>query len=185
MLPHNIENQDLLALFLESKLPFEVWAYARPTNNEGNIGSSLDLVLRTKNQKPIPSEFFTKLCDKLKESDFSLKVELRDWANLSKEIQNEIESSYVLFYDNLGIEPKIERLEEPLINPYGNTNAIQFFNSFEESENFFRLKMAKMSPEERLIKLKKIRAISGRLAPTKQNSVSNKLTIKIEMGDSK
>jgi hypothetical protein len=176
-----IDKLFLIGIFAETTLPIEVWA-----GNSENGTADLDLVVRNKNQKKLNEEIITKLYQKIKETKFTNLVHIKDWSVLPQTTQQNVLSEYEMFYDSSDkvIEP--ESFQEPFENSYQDTKTtIQFFNFFEESENYSRLKMAKMSPEERLIQLKKIRTISGKLAPAKHSSGSNLLTIKIEMGDSK
>jgi hypothetical protein len=171
----------LLNFFKENSLPIEVFTH----ENENN-SNDLVLVIRDKNHKPLPTELLTKLSDEIKENNFPNLVSIKDWSLLPQTTQQNVLSEYEMLYDSSDKVTESESFQEPYENSYQDAKTtIQFFNSFEESENYSRLKMAKMSPEERLIQLKKIRTISGKLAPAKHISGSNLLTITIEMGESK
>jgi hypothetical protein len=175
------DKQNLINLLKEIILPIEVLAYESKASS--NV---LVLFIRDKNIRPLPSELLTKLGDKIKESNFPILVSIKDWSTLPQNMQQYVLSEYEMFYDSSDKVIESESFQEPFENSFDDTkNIIHFFNSFEESENYSRLKMAKMSPEERLTQLKKLRTMSVRLAPTKHSSGSNLLTIKIEMGVSK
>lgn len=174
-------KENLINILKEISLPIEVLAHE--SEDSSNV---LVLVIRDKNHRPLPSELLPKLSDKIKESNFPFLVSIKDWSVLHQTTQQNELSKYEMLYDSSDKVTESESFQEPYENSYQDAKTnIQFFNSFEESENYSRLKMAKMSPEERLIQLKKIRTISGKLAPAKHISGSNLLTIKIEMGDSK
>jgi len=182
---HLNEIEIIKDLFYEIQLPIEVFANNVHVNQNSRNGKELELVIRSKNLNPLPAEMLTKLCDKVRNSNISIKVEIKDWLKIPINIQNKIVKEYVLLFESPMNFDNPKNIEEPLVNIYNNTNTIRFFNSFEESEDYLRLKMAKMTPEERLIQLKKIRAISGRLAPANHSSELNLLTIKIEIGVTK
>lgn len=181
MLIRLIDKENFINFFKEISLPIEVLAHKSEVD-----GNALVMFIRNKNHKPIPPELLTNLCNKINESNLPILVSIRDWIELPQTIQQNKLGKYETIYDSSFNLAKTEIFEEPFENSYRSQNTtIQFFNSFEESEDYLRLKMAKMSPEERLIQLKKIRAISGRLTPNKQTSELNLLTIKIEIGVTK
>ena len=72
--------------------------------------------------------------------------------------------------------------EELNLAEYAHKKTLIFFNSFEESDQYFRQKMAQMSPEERLLQLKVIRANSKRFLQKSTHTKPFGLTLRVELG---
>ncbi len=91
------EHRQQLETLLRQCLPnVEVWAYGSRINGRSHEGSDLDLVLRSPNLSPIAQGERAVLDDALQDSTIPFLVEARDWADLPKSFQREIEGDYVL-----------------------------------------------------------------------------------------
>lgn len=100
MLIRDKDRQELLRIFSEISIPVEVWAYGSRVNGTAHTGSDLDLVIRSSNLAPIPADVYIDLCEKIKESNIPILVELRDWARLPESFRVNIERQYEPFFDN-------------------------------------------------------------------------------------
>lgn len=101
MLLRNKDKQRLLQIFSSVKTPLEVWAYGSRVSGTAHEGSDLDLVIRTQNLKPLDTEVFTSLVEKIKESNIPILVELRDWAMLPESFHRNIEQQHEVLFSNL------------------------------------------------------------------------------------
>ncbi len=100
MLIREKDKQALLQIFATVNIPIEVWAYGSRVNGTAHEGSDLDLVIRSQNLAPLPVDIYGDLCDKIKESNIPILVELRDWAHLPDSFHENIEKQYELLFDN-------------------------------------------------------------------------------------
>jgi predicted nucleotidyltransferase len=57
-------------------------AYSSRVNGTAHEGSDLDLVIRNLQLATLPASIFGELCEKIKDSNIPVLVELRDWAML-------------------------------------------------------------------------------------------------------
>ncbi len=103
MLIREKDKQTLLHIFSAISFPIEVWAYGSRVNGTAHEGSDLDLVIRGPNLAPIPINAFGELCEKIKESNIPILVELRDWASLPDSFHVNIEKQYEALFDNRNI----------------------------------------------------------------------------------
>ena len=99
MLIRDKDKQTLQRIFSEVSIPIEVWAYGSRVNGTAHEGSDLDLVVRSRNLAPIPTDVYCELCEKIKESNIPILVELRDWAHLPESFHANIEMQYEPFFD--------------------------------------------------------------------------------------
>ena len=74
----------------------EVWAYGSRVNGRSHDGSDLDLALRAKGLREIPSGQLGNFQDALRNSQLPFLVEARDWALLPGRFHREIERNYVV-----------------------------------------------------------------------------------------
>jgi predicted nucleotidyltransferase len=100
MLLREKDKQTLLQIFSSATLPIEVWAYGSRVNGNAHQGSDLDLVVRSKNFKPLPADLFVELSEKIKDSNIPILVELRDWAMLAESFHKNILGHYEVLYKN-------------------------------------------------------------------------------------
>jgi predicted nucleotidyltransferase len=105
MLLREKDKQMLLQIFRSVDRPFEVWAYGSRVNGGAHEGSDLDLVMRSANLTPIPMDTFATLCEKIRDSNIPILVELRDWAMLPKTFHANIKQRYEVLFDNQTIIP--------------------------------------------------------------------------------
>jgi len=61
----------------------------------------LDLVLRSQTFIPFPADLYLDLCEKIRDSNIPILVELRDWALLPKSFQENIEQQYEILFSNI------------------------------------------------------------------------------------
>ncbi len=104
MLLRQKDKQNLLKFFSELNIPVEVWAYGSRVNETAHEGSDLDLVIRnlsrTHGISPLPSDIYMTLCEKIKDSNIPVLVELRDWAMLPESFHHTIEQHHEVLFDN-------------------------------------------------------------------------------------
>jgi predicted nucleotidyltransferase len=101
MLLREKDKQTLLEIFSALDFPAEVWAYGSRVNGTAHTGSDLDLVIRSSNLKPIPSNVYSDLVAKIKDSNIPILVELRDWATLPESFHRNIIEQYEVLFSNM------------------------------------------------------------------------------------
>jgi len=102
MLLREKDRQTLLDIFSNIKTPVEIWAYGSRVNGTAHDGSDLDLVMRGSGLMPIPLDVIEEVCEKIKDSNIPILVELRDWARLPTSFHTNIEQQYEVMFDNRG-----------------------------------------------------------------------------------
>lgn len=100
MLIREKDKQTLLRIFSAVNIPIEVWVYGSRVKGTAHSGSDLDLVIRSRNLAPVPANVFGELCEKIRESNIPILVELRDWAHLPDSFHVNIEKQYEPLFDN-------------------------------------------------------------------------------------
>src|SRR5579872_130685 len=100
MLLREKDRQTLLQIFAAIDFPAEIWAYGSRVNGTAHDGSDLDLVIRSQNLGPIPIDVLGGLCEKIKDSNIPILVELRDWAQLPASFHKNLEQQYEVLFDN-------------------------------------------------------------------------------------
>ena len=100
MLLRDKDRKILLSIFETADTPIEVWAYGSRVTGTAHSGSDLDLVLRTKNLQKLPIDIFIELCEKIRDSNIPILVELRDWATLPESFHKNIEQQYEVPFSN-------------------------------------------------------------------------------------
>lgn len=100
MLLRNKDKQTLLQIFAEVIIPIEVWAYGSRVKGSAHEGSDLDLVVRSRDLKPLPADVFININEKIKNSNIPILVELRDWAMLPESFHRNIEQQYEVLFSN-------------------------------------------------------------------------------------
>lgn len=95
------DKEALLRIFSSVKTPMEVWAYGSRISGSAHDGSDLDLVVRSQNLKPLPNEIYIELCEKIRDSNIPILVELRDWALLPDFFHKNIEQQYEVLFSNM------------------------------------------------------------------------------------
>ncbi|MCC7431834.1 nucleotidyltransferase domain-containing protein, partial [bacterium] len=83
------------------QMPFEVWAYGSRVNGLAHSGSDLDLVIRGKDLEKLPLNTYLDLCEKVRESQIPILVELRDWATLPESFHKNILERYEVLFSSL------------------------------------------------------------------------------------
>ena len=103
MMLRNKDKETLLNIFSTLEIPVEIWAYGSRVNGTAHEGSDLDLVIRDLNQKPLPTDVFAELCEKIRNSNIPILVELRDWALLPESFHKNIAKQFEVLYSNVEI----------------------------------------------------------------------------------
>jgi uncharacterized protein len=91
-------RQMLLQIFTLEDTNFEIWAYGSRVNGKAHEGSDLDLVIRGSNNDSVPTEMYITLCEKIKDSNIPILVELRNWASLPQSFHKNIEENYEVLF---------------------------------------------------------------------------------------
>ena len=110
MLLREKDKNALIAIFSSANLPFEVWAYGSRVNGSAHDGSDLDLVIRNQSLQKLPGNIYVDLCEKIRDSNIPILVELRDWAILPESFHKNIEKQYEVLYSSQS--SAIENLNE-------------------------------------------------------------------------
>jgi len=110
MLLREKDRNSLIAIFETAPIPIEVWAYGSRVNGNAHDGSDLDLVIRSVSLNRLPIELYVDLCEKIRESNIPILVELRDWATLPESFHKNIEKKYEVLYSSQS--SAIENLNE-------------------------------------------------------------------------
>lgn len=101
MLLREKDKEILLSLFkAEIHQPVEVFAYGSRVNGRAHDSSDLDLVIKTKNNKPLNWELLAKLNEKIKDSNIPFLVELRDWSRLPASFHPQILEMHEVLYQS-------------------------------------------------------------------------------------
>ena len=95
------DKQILIDLFSQLEGPVEVLAYGSRVNNTAHDASDLDLVIRTKNHKPLTLTVYAHLQDQIKQSNIPILVELRDWTTLPESFHRQIEKQCEVLYSSI------------------------------------------------------------------------------------
>ncbi len=97
------DKQRLLHIFSSVEIPFEIWAYGSRVNGTAHDGSDLDLVIRSPKLNPLPIELYNELCEKIRDSNIPILVELRDWALLPESFHKNIKQQYEVLFSNVEV----------------------------------------------------------------------------------
>ena len=109
MLLREKDRQRLIEIFSSVEIPIEIWAYGSRVNGSAHSGSDLDLVARSQDLKPLPSDMMVQLVETIRESNIPILVELRDWTRLPESFHRNIEQQYEVLFSNISMtvdEPK-------------------------------------------------------------------------------
>ncbi len=101
MLLREKDKQLLIQLFSRIEQPVEVLAYGSRVNNTAHEASDLNLVIRSKNAKPISKNVYADLQEQIKQSNIPILVELRDWTTLAASFHKQIEKNCEIIYSNI------------------------------------------------------------------------------------
>ena len=92
------DKQSLLKIFDSIDYSFEVWAYGSRINGSAHEGSDLDLVIKAKNAKRLPSNIYNEFIKKIKDSNIPILVDIKDFYLLPITFQKNIENKYEVMY---------------------------------------------------------------------------------------
>ena len=96
-----LREKDKLALLdILSSLgyPIEVWAYGSRVNGSAHTGSDLDLAVRGQNGESLPFAVYSKLLEKIQDSNIPILVDIRDFYALPQAFRKNIENEYEVLY---------------------------------------------------------------------------------------
>lgn len=82
----------VLAILSEHVPDYEVWAFGSRVNQRPKRHSDLDLVIRTNSSLPV--NVLANLRDSFSESNLPFKVDVVDWAKISKDFQKIIRENF-------------------------------------------------------------------------------------------
>ncbi len=101
MLLREKDKKILLSLFkAEIHQPVLVMAYGSRVNGGAHDSSDLDIVVRSKDNKPLDWKLIMSLNEKIKESNIPFLVELRDWNRLPESFHKQIFKKHVVIYES-------------------------------------------------------------------------------------
>lgn len=98
MLLRDKDRQTLRAIFDTADTSIEVWAYGSRVDGTAHSGSDLDLVVRSQDLSKLPMDTYVSLCEKIRDSNIPILVELRDWATLPNSFHKNILQQYEVLY---------------------------------------------------------------------------------------
>ncbi len=101
MLLRDKDRKALTAIFDTADMPIEVWAYGSRVDGTAHSGSDLDLVVRSQDLSKLPINTYVNLCEKIRNSNIPILVELRDWAMLPNSFHKNILQQYEVLYSSL------------------------------------------------------------------------------------
>lgn len=94
-----LQDQDRAKVveIIRRQLPdVEIIAYGSRENGDCHDGSDLHLAIRAPDKQPIPYQALGQIIEDLRDSNFPILVEVRDWARLPESFQHEIERKHEL-----------------------------------------------------------------------------------------
>ena len=94
------DKQTLLHIFSTIVLPVQIWAYGSRVNGTAHEGSNLDMVILSQDNTPLPYDTCYQLCEKIRDSNIPILVELRDLARLPNSFHKNILQHYEVVFDN-------------------------------------------------------------------------------------
>ncbi|RUA05941.1 MAG: nucleotidyltransferase domain-containing protein [Gammaproteobacteria bacterium] len=95
MLLNNNDKQTILDILdNDIKNNVELWAFGSRVNNRAHSGSDLDLVIKTKNDKPLDFKEFVDFKESLRESNIPFLVDVMDWNRIPESFKDNIKQQY-------------------------------------------------------------------------------------------
>jgi predicted nucleotidyltransferase len=90
------DKQQLVRLLADYLPDVTAWAYGSRVSGDAHDASDLDVVLRSRDLKPIPMMALEDFLEAVRESNIPILVEARDWARLPASFHEEILGNYVV-----------------------------------------------------------------------------------------
>ncbi len=100
MLLREKDKQTLVQIFRSINLPIGICAYGSRVNGKAYSGSDLDLVIRTKDLRPLNINDYINIKEKIQMSNIPILVDIVDWARIPDSFHGNIEKQYEVFYVN-------------------------------------------------------------------------------------
>ncbi|MDX2002288.1 MAG: nucleotidyltransferase domain-containing protein [Chitinophagales bacterium] len=91
----------LADIFAKAGVPIEVWLYGSRVKGGHHEASDIDLVLRTRDLRPIDIDTLMQLQQAITESNIPVLVELRDWARLPDSFHENILRHYEVIFPSV------------------------------------------------------------------------------------
>ncbi|MEY3219626.1 MAG: hypothetical protein RIT27_983 [Pseudomonadota bacterium] len=89
------DQRCLQALMVEHLPDITVWAYGSRVTGGAHEGSDLDIVLRSKDLRPIPPTQFNRFIDAVRDSNIPILIDVHDWARLPPDFHDQILKNHV------------------------------------------------------------------------------------------
>lgn len=101
MLIREKDRQSLTKIFSEIPQPVEVLAYGSRVNGDAHDGSDLDIVIRSKDLKPLAFPMYQKIVDQIYDSTNPILMEIRDWAMLPESFHEQILKKHEVLFSGI------------------------------------------------------------------------------------
>lgn len=95
MLIREKDKKEIIALANKTlKTPLKIWAYGSRVNGEAHDASDLDLVIISKDKKPIDINEFLNFKEHLTNSNIPILIQVMDWHRMPNSFHKNILSNY-------------------------------------------------------------------------------------------
>jgi len=101
MILRDKDRQTLINIFSSIDYPMDVWAYGSRVDGSAHSGSDLDLAIRGKNSQSLPFGVYSKLLERIQDSNIPILVDIKDFYALPDKFRQNIESKYEVFYSSI------------------------------------------------------------------------------------
>jgi len=98
MILRDKDRQTLINIFSSINYPMDVWAYGSRVDGSAHSGSDLDLAIRGKNSQTLPFDVYSKLLERIQDSNIPILVDIKDFYALPDKFRQNIEAKYEVFY---------------------------------------------------------------------------------------
>jgi len=100
MILRDKDRQTLINIFSSTDYPMDVWAYGSRVDGSAHSGSDLDLAILGKNSQSIPFDVYSKLLERVQDSNIPILVDIKDFYALPDKFRRNIEGKYEVFYSS-------------------------------------------------------------------------------------
>jgi len=94
------DRQSLINIFSSVNYQMDVWAYGSRVDGSAHSGSDLDLAIRGKNSQSLPFDIYSKLLEKIQDSNIPILVDIKDFYTLPNKFRQNIENKYEVLYSS-------------------------------------------------------------------------------------
>jgi len=92
------DRQTLISIFSSENYPMDVLAYGSRVNGDAHDGSDLDLAICGKNSQSLPIDVYSRLLEKIQDSNIPILVDIKDFYSLPNKFRQNIESKCEVLY---------------------------------------------------------------------------------------